>query len=141
MILELSYFSRLLQAAKEMLFENASNELLTFFPLKIEPSLQKKSRSQQQTQIEQHRSLAKTTCRYKKERKKRNKENEQKATDYHHHKTFIKHSIRQGTTQIQFLPTGNLTSKMSLKGKPKQKQKKSFSRVNLCRERCEENIK
>lgn len=73
MILEPSYFSRLLQAAKEMLFENASNELLTFSPMKIEPITLEKFDSHQHTEIEQPRRLAKTTCGYKKKKKKKRK--------------------------------------------------------------------
>ena len=104
MILELSYFSRLLQAAKEMLFENASNELLTFSPMKIEWITLEKFDSHQHTEIEQPRSLVKTTCRYikKKKRKEGNKEEEQKATEHYHHKTFIK--TASGKVNIDTVP-------------------------------------
>lgn len=74
MILEPSYFSRLLQAAKEMLFENASNELLTFSPMKIEPITLEKFDSHQHTEIEQPRRLAKTTCGYKKKKEEKMKQ-------------------------------------------------------------------
>ena len=94
MILELSYFPRLLQAAKEMLFENASNELLTFSPMKIERITLEKFDSHQHTEIEQPRSLVKTTCRYIKKKKKGKKETKRR-NRRQQSITITKHLLKQ----------------------------------------------
>lgn len=82
------------------MFENASNELLTspHIPPKIEPLLWKNpiatSRPKQNSKSEVQQRLHVGVKR----EKKWSKEKGQKVTEYHRHKTFVKHNIRGSTT-------------------------------------------
>lgn len=75
-----------------MLFENASNELLTFFFLPENRTIAlEKSHSQQHTEIEQHRSLAKTIRRGKVEKKNGTKRRDRRQQII----TITKHLLKQ----------------------------------------------